>query len=68
MQLLRAVDRLGGLPLPLELRPRAREAGGKVYGMSWLPGTTSNGRPEAAEEGRRALVLAPPAAVREVAA
>ncbi len=62
------VLRLGRLPLPLELAPGAREAGGEGVGNVVIARDREHVRPEALEEGGGALVLVAPAAVRQVTA
>ena len=57
MQLVGAVDRLGRLPLALELGQRAREAAREGIRDVVVAGDHEQRRPEAAQEGRRALVL-----------
>jgi hypothetical protein len=60
------MQRLGRLPLPLELAPRLREAAG---GPQWdvvVAGHCHHGRRQAAQELRDTLVLVAPPAVREV--
>ena len=66
-QLLGAVNGLDGLPLALELGPRPREAGGERVRDVVVAGDHEQRPAEPAQEGRGLLVLAPPAAVREVA-
>jgi hypothetical protein len=64
---LGAEDRLDRLPLPLELGPRAREAGRKLVRDVVVPGDDEEGPVQAAQKRRRPLVLAPATAVGEVA-
>src|SRR5581483_6835330 len=67
-ELVRLEDRLRGLPVPLELAERAREAGGERIRDVVVAGNREHGRAEAAQERGRAVVLLASAAVREVAA
>src|SRR5215210_5634424 len=66
-QALRPEDGLDGLPLALELRPRAREARGERVRDVVVARDHEQWAPEAAEEGCDLFVLASPAAVRDVA-
>jgi hypothetical protein len=68
VEVIRAVDRLAGLPAPLELVERPGEAGERGVGDVVVPRNGENGRPEALEEVGRTVVLVAPSAVREVAA
>ena len=63
---LRPELRLDGLPLALELRPRAGEARGEGVGDVVVPGGHEKRPPEPAQIGGSPLVLAAPAAVREI--
>jgi hypothetical protein len=67
-QPFRAVDRLGRLPEPLELRERPREPGGEGVRDVVVPRDREQGQAEAAEEARRPLVLVAAPAVGQVAA
>ena len=64
---VRAVDRLDGLPLALELGQRMREAGRERVRDVVVPGDHEQRAAEPAQVGGCALVLAPAATVREVA-
>ena len=66
-QLLRAVDRLGRLPLALELAERSSKTGREGVGDVVVPWDHEQWWAEAAEEGGGAFVLPTSAAVGEVA-
>ena len=67
LQRRRREDRLGRLPLPIELRPRSREAGRKRVRQVVVSRNGEHGHAEGTEEPRRLLVLPAPPSVREVA-
>src|SRR5581483_7376365 len=67
LQRRRRAQRLGRLPLPLELPPRGAEAGGNGVRDVVVARNGDDGRAERAEERRGALVLLPAAAMGQIA-
>jgi hypothetical protein len=63
---LRAEQRLHGLPLPLELGPGAREPGREGIRDVVVPWDDEQRPPERPQEGGRPLVLEPPPAVGKI--